>query len=144
MAKKVKKVVRAKKRKSVSAKAIASKQLKQVKPVKKGQAPLVLNMIASIWLLVNGLLLIIGKTWFARLMSIYSGQTVDAASLLSWGIIWLILGILVWASTLRVESKNNKVEKWYLFALGVITLLTGRLESGILIIIGSAIYLKRK
>ena len=129
VARKARKVVRAK------------KEVKRA--VKKSKAPFVLNIIAIIILLLNSAIVLLGKKWVVRMLTQY-GLEALAANLLTYGVIWLILGILIWISTVRVEKSGSRVEKWYLFALSIITLFSGRLESGILTLIGSIMYLNRK
>jgi hypothetical protein len=148
MAKKVKRrMVRAKKQKTVASRTpakVAAKKAIAAKPVKKRRAPFILNIIAAVLLLVNGILMTLANKWIATMVTTYGGTLIEAQTILSLGIVWLILGILTWVSTIRVENRGNTAEKWYLFALGVITLITGRIESGVLIIIGSIIYLNKK
>jgi len=126
----------------------AKKEVKPVRQVKKSKAPFVLNIIAVCLLLINGLTMIFGREWMANMIVKYGnfnmGIEVLSSNFLTLGIIWLILGILIWVGTVRVQKGASRIEKWYLFALAIITLLSGRGESGILTLIGSIMYLKRK
>lgn len=82
---------------------------------------------------------------------IFSSQIYEASKsipkvtqgfVLTYGIIWIILGILVFLMNKSALKSDDKAKKWFLLVLGVACLLTGRLE-GILVIISAALYFKR-
>ena len=125
------------------AKRRIAKTKKEVKPKKKGKAAFVLMAIAVILLLINGLLLIFARDWLASMLASL-GYTVSIASFITYGIIWLVLAALMWVTTIRIRNKGITSEKWLLLALAIITMFAGRLESGILALIASILYLRQK
>lgn len=110
---------------------------------RKGKVAFVLMAISVILLLINGSLLILARNWFAVIFS-GMGYSVSASSFLTYGIIWLFLGILMWVTTARIRKENVKSEKWLLLALSIITIISGRIESGILALIATLLYLAEK
>lgn len=131
----------AKKRISRTVKAAA---LKETKQVKKSNVPYVLAFIATAFLLVNGLTIALISKDFATLMGLVAGVSVDASSLVTTGIIWIVLGILIWITMHEIEKKNSSSQKWFLFVIGLIAMISGRLESGVLASIAGVLYLTRK
>ena len=122
-----------------------AKQKKEVKPKKKSRAAFVLAFIAVAILLLNGLLVIFMRSKLASLLADYTGKVINAGTLLTYGIIWLALAVLVWITAQRIEKTQIKSEKWLLLALGVITIFPGgRVESGILVLISALLYLRQK
>lgn len=122
---------------------LAKTKKEEVKPKRKGKAAFVLMAISVILLLVNGSLLILGRNWLAAIFG-EMGYSVSANSFITYGIIWLVLAVLMWVTTIRISKKAVKSEKWLLLALSIITLFAGRLESGILALIAAIIYLTQK
>ncbi len=125
-----------------AAKKEVKANVKQVKS-KKGKVAFVLMAISVILLLINGALLILARNWFAAIFG-GMGYNVSAASFLTYGIIWLVLAILMWVTTARIREKGIRSEKWLLIALSIITMFSGRLESGILALIAALLYLAEK
>lgn len=109
----------------------------------KGKAAFVLMAISVALLLINGSLLILARKWFAVIFG-GMGYSISAASFLTYGIIWLVLAILMWVTTARIRKENIKSEKWLLLALSIITMISGRVESGILALIAALLYLTEK
>ncbi len=116
---------------------------REVKTKKKGKAAFVLMAIAVILLLINGLLLILARNWIASMLESL-GYTVSTGSFITYGIIWLVLAGLMWITTVRISKKQIASEKWLLFALAIITMFAGRVESGILALIAAVLYLRQK
>ena len=126
------------------AKRKPAKQVKkEVKPKSTSKAAFVLMMIAVILLSINGLLLVLARNWLADIFA-GLGYSVPVGSFITYGIIWLVLAVLMWVTTIRIRKKQAKSEKWLLLALSIITMFSGRLESGILALIASIIYLVKK
>lgn len=126
------------------AKAKTKKEVKgrQVKS-RKGKVAFVLMVISVILLLINGSLLILGRNWFAAIFG-GMGYSVSANSFITYGIIWIVLAVLMWVTTVRISKRQIASEKWLLLALSIITVFAGRLESGILALIAAIIYLTQK
>jgi hypothetical protein len=131
---------------------MAKRKLKVKKEVsaKKSRARVIWGRVAfgfaclSVFiLLINGLLIIFAGDF---IMSVFLqiGVTVSKISLITYGIIWLILAVMTWVTALRVQNIGVRSEKWLLFVLGVITAVTGRLESGFFTAIAGVIYLLQK
>jgi len=110
---------------------------------KKGKVAFVLMAISAVLLLVNGILLVIARKWLAAMLGTV-GYSIPVASLLTYGIIWIVLGILLWVTTVRIRKENAKSEKWLLLALSIIVMISGRLESGVLALIAALLYLNEK
>jgi succinate-acetate transporter protein len=72
------------------------------------------------------------------------GYTASVGSFLTYGIIWLVLAVLMWLTTVRIRKKQIASEKWLLLALSIITMFAGRIESGVLALIASILYLRQK
>jgi len=72
-----------------------------------------------------------------------------AGFLLTLGIIWIVLAILLWITMCQIEITKRKTQKWFLLVVAIITLLSGLISplviiSGVLAIIASIIYLRKK
>lgn len=127
-------------------KKILRKKEVQVKPLRKEKSSKVARIlvyIAATFLVLNGIISVLARNWFVRMMQQY-GFTITAASLVTYGIIWLVLAFLFWATVKKIEETGLKSEKWLLLALSVITFFAGRWEAAILALIASIIYLRQK
>jgi hypothetical protein len=116
---------------------------KQVKKEKRNKLAYVLVLIASVFLLINGLLAIAAKDLIVKIMQ-QSGITTSAASWVTYGIIWIVLAFLLFIGVKKIESTGIRSEKWLLLALSVITLFSGMWLAGILLLVAAIIYLREK
>ncbi len=123
------------------AKAKAKKEVKA--KGSRSRAAFVLMVISVILLFINGSLMILARKGLASIFA-ELGYTISMSFFITYGIIWLALGILMWITTLRIGKKAVKSEEWLLLALSIVTMMAGRLESGILALIAAIIYLVKK
>lgn len=72
------------------------------------------------------------------------GMASSEIALVTYAVIWFVLGILAWITKYKIERLNHKNQKWVLFALSIIIIASGRLESGVIMLISSVIYLRKK
>lgn len=114
------------------------------KKARKSKAAFVFGFIGVLILLVNGLLVILMRNKLAEVILTYTGSMINASALLTYGIVWIALSALIWTTLHRVEKLQLKSEKWLLLAFSVITLIAGRVESGVLVLISAIIYLTKK
>jgi hypothetical protein len=117
------------------------KQAKEKKP-KTSLAAHILALIAAVILLVNGILMIVLQNWIIETMKTV-GLSADKTLLLTLGIIWAILALIVGVATFRIRATASREWSWFLFVLAAITLLSGRIESGILALLSSIIYIAK-
>ena len=92
------------------AKRVERKEIKVKKSVKRGRVAFVLAFIAVFLLLLNGLLVILMRAKLASLLVVYTGEVINASALLTYGIIWLALAVLIWITAQRIERTQIKSE----------------------------------
>jgi low temperature requirement protein LtrA len=106
------------------------------------------SKIANIFALIASAILVL----FGLFAVFFSSEIQEAAKdipqitsrfILTYGIIWIILGVLVYTVNKSIIRSNDKSMKWFLLVLGIASLITGRLE-GILVIIASLVYIIKK
>jgi len=148
------------------------KQIKQVKQARKqkillgkyNRAGFVLICISVILLLFNGIYYAIARNLIAQrfIEGVQEAKEMIEATivfpftmaqiagfLLTLGIIWIVLAILLWITMCQIEITKRKTQKWFLLVVAIITLLSGLISplviiSGVLAIIASIIYLRKK
>ena len=155
------------------AKKRAKKKAIKKKPAKKkerillgkyNRAGFVLICISVILLLFNGIYYAIARNLIAQrfiegvqeakemieVTIVFPFTMAQIASLLlTLGIIWIVLAILLWITMCQIEITKRKTQKWFLLVVAIITLLSGLISplviiSGVLAIIASIIYLRKK
>jgi uncharacterized protein YjeT (DUF2065 family) len=101
----------------------------------------ILVIIACIILVLFGILAVLFSNKIDE--AVKNIPALTANFVLTYGIIWIILGILIFTVNKSIIKSNDKAMKWFLLVLGLASLFTGRPE-GILIIIASLMYLLKK
>ncbi|MBI5148581.1 hypothetical protein HZA33_02790 [Candidatus Pacearchaeota archaeon] len=132
----------AKKRKVTQVKTRSFRTLETKEAAPKTKAPYILGFLATFFLLVNGLTVIILRKELSALFG-FAGFTVEASKLLTFGVIWIVLGIITWVTLHQIEAKHSRSEMWFMFIIGLICMLLGRLEAGILTTIAAVLYLSK-
>ncbi|MFH0831264.1 MAG: hypothetical protein V1886_00120 [archaeon] len=125
------------------AKKRAKKEV-MAKKARKSKVAFVFGFIGVLILLVNGLLVILMRNKLAEIILTYTGSMINTSALLTYGIVWLALSALIWTTLHRIEKLQLKSEKWLLLAFAVITMVSMRIESGVLVLISAIIYLAKK
>ena len=100
----------------------------------------ILALIAVCLLVINSILLIFLKD---RVISALSAAGIASSSsqLAIMGLMWLLIAFFAWSINRTIKEKQMKVSMWELFILSIVTMLSGRLESGVFLLIASIIYL---
>ena len=116
--------------------------------IKPPAAANVLVIITIIILILNGILAIALSDWIIQQIEAAALKfTINKGALITYGITWLILAVLVFISNnkIRANIMQKKLEDqswmWFLLVVSIVTIFVGRLESGILLLIASIIYL---
>ena len=147
MAKKRKAKAKISRSKSKSIKAITMKKPMKAMPVRRGKrrskAAYVISIIAIVLLVINGIVSLAAHKQIVRGL-IDIGMDSSASLIVTYGIVWLILALLIWVTIYEIEKKGSTASKWFLLVLGIITLFSGRAIEAILIIVASVIYIKRR
>jgi len=119
----------------------------EMKPSKTANA---LAITAIIFLTLNGILAISLSKWIIQeIQKQLTGVTLNQAALITYGIVWLILAFLVLITNnkikMNIKQKNldDMSWMWFLLVVSIVVIFTGRLESGILLLIASIIYLSK-
>ena len=117
----------------------------------KTMAPAAANVIVIITialLILNGILAIVLSDWIIQQIEAAAlTVTISKSALLTYGITWLIISVLacITNNKIRANFKANQLEDqswmWFLLVISVVTVFLGRLESGILLMIASLMYL---
>jgi len=116
----------------------------------------VLAIIASVLFLLNGIIVIFFKDWLISMVNTAlqenpslasispSLTTLTAAVLVSMGISYLAMAVLIFCVNRMVIKTADKGWMWGLLAAGILAFFTGRIDASILTIIASIIYLVNK
>ena len=96
--------------------------------------------ISLFFLTINAIIIIFMRDTVLESLS-NAGITATASALAFMGLLWLMLAFFAWSLNRNIKEKMKRSSMWELLILSVITLISGRFESGILILIASVIYL---
>jgi len=105
-----------------------------------------LAILAIILLVLNAITLVFLKDMVLKALSA-AGMPITTSSLALMGLMWLLVAFFAWSINRTVKEKQSRVAMWELFILSIVAMLSGRLESGALLMIASIVYLvkaKRK
>jgi len=100
----------------------------------------VLVIAAIALLLINSIMLVLLREQVMQEINA-SGVQVTPSSLALMGLMWLIIAFFSWSLNRTIKEKESRIAMWELFILSFVALLSGRLESGVLLLIASVIYL---
>ena len=100
----------------------------------------VLVMLAVCLLIINSIALIFLKDTVIKALS-SAGTAISSSSLALMGLMWLLIAFFAWSINRTIKEKQSKISMWELFILSIVALLSGRLESGLLLLIASIVYL---
>ena len=85
----------------------------------------VLAIIASVFLILNGVLLIALKSLIVKMLQQYAADvagTITESAMLWAGILWLSYGIIVAVVNMRIRATLSKAWMWVLFVFSIIVL----------------------
>lgn len=99
-----------------------------------------LTILAIILLVVNAITLIFLKDMVLKALS-DAGMPIATSSLALMGLMWLLVAFFAWSINRTIKEKQSNVAMWELFILSIVAMLSGRLESGALLMIASIVYL---
>lgn len=111
-----------------------------VKFMPHSRAANVLALLAVLFLVLNSISLIFLKDTVIRALK-DTGVVISQSELALLGLLWILMAFFAWSINRTVKEKQSKVSMWELFILSIICILSGRLESGVLLLIASVIYL---
>lgn len=120
--------------------AKAKKRIMREKRPKVLKAANVLVMIAICILVLNAIFIVVLKDTLIKEFDKIGFKT-SSSSLILMGIMWLLISFFAWSINKTIKEKSSRVSMWELFILSFVALLSGRLDSGILMLIASVIYL---
>ena len=118
----------------------AQKKVANVKFMPYSKTANVLSMISIFILIINSFALIFFKDTILNTLS-EMGTVLSSSYLALIGLIWLLIAFFAWSINRTIKEKQSKVAMWELFILSIVALLSGRIESGVLLMIASIIYL---
>src|SRR3989338_10309748 len=84
---------------------------------RKSKAAYILAIIAFYFLIISGILAIIMKDVFSKIFSEIAETQVSPSYFIISGIIWLVLGFLVYTTVKKIENNAEKSYKWFLLAI---------------------------
>lgn len=100
----------------------------------------VLSIISVFILIINSFALIFFKDTILNTLS-EMGTALSSSYLALIGLIWLLIAFFAWSINRTIKEKQSKVAMWELFILSIVAFMSGRVESGVLLMIASIIYL---
>ncbi|MBU2522778.1 MAG: hypothetical protein KKE23_00620 [Nanoarchaeota archaeon] len=118
----------------------AQKKVQRAKFMPYSKTANVLSIISVFILIINAFALIFFKEAILETLS-EMGTVLSSSYLALIGLIWLLIAFFAWSINRTIKEKQSKVAMWELFILSIVTFLTGRIESGVLLLIASVIYL---
>jgi len=124
----------------------AKKEIKKEEKRRKPKISLAANILLIIGLVIlaaNGILILVMQSWIIDTMKATLGSSISPVLLTTLGVIWLILALLAGTANFRINKTASREWSWFLFVLAIIILISGRIESGILILLSSIIYLSK-
>lgn len=116
---------------------------KEVKKVKKNKVAYVLLFVAVLFLFINSVFALLARKQISIMLEQY-GIISSELALVTYALIWLIIGILAWMTNYKIDKTNNRNQKWMLFILSIITMIAGRIEAGIIMLVSAILYLRQK
>ena len=123
-------------------KRMARSKMRSKKPKKLDFSKIASSLvyIALFFLTVNSIIIIFMRDTILQSLN-NAGITASASLLAFMGLLWLMLAFFAWSLNRNIRENMKRSSMWELLILSVITLISGRFESGILILIASVIYL---
>ena len=100
----------------------------------------VFSLVAICLLIINAITLIFLKDVVMKALN-DAGTAISSSQLALMGLMWILIAFFAWSINRTIKEKQSKVAMWELFILSIVTLLTGRIESGLLLLVASVIYL---
>jgi len=124
-----------------SKKRTQSRALK-ARPVHYSMAANILAWLGVFFLVVNSIALIFMRNQVIQALG-DAGISVTQSGLALLGLLWLLIAFFAWSINRTIKEKEGKakVSMWELFVLAIVCILSGRIESGVLLLIASIIYL---
>ena len=117
-----------------------SKRVSKVKFMPYSKIANFLTVLAIVLLIVNAATLIFLKDRVIIALSA-AGMPISTSSLALMGLMWLLVAFFAWSINRTIKEKQSKIAMWELFILSIVAMLSGRLESGLLLMIASIVYL---
>jgi|GEM_PF-3569986 hypothetical protein len=111
---------------------------------KKGVAAYVLLFVAVLFLYVNSIFAVLARKQISLLLEKQYGIPVSEIALVTYAVIWFTIGTISWITNYKIDKTGNRNQKWMLFVMSIITMIAGRVESGVVMLIASILYLRRK
>ena len=126
-------------RKSRNVKSV-QKNVSKVKFMPYSKTANVFVLIAICLLIINAVTLIFLKDTVIKALG-DAGTVISSSQLALMGLVWLLVAFFAWSINRTIKEKQSKVSMWELFIISIVALLSGRIESGVLLMIASIIYL---
>lgn len=111
---------------------------------KKGVAAYIVLFVAVLFLYVNSLFAVLARKQISLLLEKQYGIPSSEIALVTYAVIWFTIGTIAWITNYKIDKTGNRNQKWMLFVLSIITMIAGRIEAGIIMLIASILYLRRK
>jgi len=124
---------------------MAKRKKRNVRVQKKTNFPRVANMLVNIslfLLVLNAMIVILFKDSVLEALK-QTGVEATASSLVLLGILWLMISFFAWSINKSIKEIRGRPQMWELLILSVITFFSGRMESGVLLLIASIVYLAK-
>ena len=102
----------------------------------------VLVVIAACFLVINAAIVFIFPNMLVKTAMSFGVETTNGNWMLL-GSAWLFLAFFAYLANRMVKVTMKKANMWALLLVGLLVLLSGRLESALLIIISSILYMKK-
>jgi len=121
----------------------------RMKKIKPSNGAHVLVIIALVILVLNGIISTFFTDWLINMAESSLGVTVNKSAVITYGITWFLLAIfaLIANNKIRENFKAKQLEDqswiWFLLVISIVTIFIGRIDSGILLMIASIVYLAK-
>ena len=105
--------------------------------------PKIANVLVQIAIFFMAACAIIFIFYREKVLELYeqAGVAASTSTVALLGLMWLMLAFFAWSLNRTIKEKLNRTSMWILFVLSLMTALSGRFESGALLLIASVIYL---
>ena len=108
----------------------------------KNNVASVLILLSVIFLVASGVGIIFWRDVFASVFYQEKGLSVSLSYFTVSGIIWIVLAGAIMLTKKKIEKQKDATHRWFLLALGVITMMSGSIVAGLLTLIAAILYLR--
>ncbi|MFH1248643.1 MAG: hypothetical protein V1660_00635 [archaeon] len=123
-------------------KKILKKEVKTKKSTFKAKLAYVLFIVSEFFLFGSSIFMILFRNDVLAAMEESYNLSISEFSIITYSIIWIVIGLFAWISNYRIRKDGNRNQKWMFFLWSIITMIGGNIEAGIPLLISSILYLR--